>query len=127
MPSGCVRKSENAVLFKSLCIIHLKATIVFFFSGKINYCYRNMFITTIMFVFFAGTIVVTAGEGLFDFKVNSFSYTNNEINSEKSRNLYVIFSRRWGATLSRMNDLFNLPSKYYFGFISLVGYTLYLV
>ena len=79
---------------------------IVFFSGKINYCYRNMFITTIMFVFFAGTIVVTAGEGLFDFKVNSFSYTNNEINSEKSRNLYVIFSCRWGATLSRIDDLF---------------------
>ena len=102
MPSGCVRKSENAVLFESLCIIHLKATIVFF-SGKINYCYRNMFITTIMFVFFAGTIFVTAGEcdGLLDFGVNSFSFTNNEINSEKSRNLHVIFSRRWGDRTKR--------------------------
>ena len=43
-----------------------------------------------------------------------------------SRNLYLIFSCHWGATLIRIDDLFYLPPKYYLRFILLVGYTLFL-
>ena len=46
---------------------------------------------------------------------------------KKSRNLYVIFSCLWGITFSRINDLFICPPKYYFRFISLIGYTLFLL
>ena len=36
---------------------------------------------------------------------------NNEINSKKSRNLYMIFSCRLGATLSRIDDIFICPQN----------------
>ena len=37
-----------------------------------------------------------------------------------------IFSCRWGAIHSIIDDLFICPPKYYFSSISLVGYTLFL-
>ncbi len=54
----------------------------------------------------------------FNFYVSVFP---DLIDLKKSRNLYVIFSYRWGATRP-----FYLPPKYHFRFILLVDYNLFL-
>ena len=61
-------------------------------------------------------------------KVNKWSaYTNNEMNSEKNHKTFAWFSAVVGEQQIVELATFYLPPKYYYRFISLVGYNLFLI